>query len=105
MLEANKEARLYLALQAYRQNPKRGIRPLARDYDVAESTLRKRTNGQLPLSERRPTNTKMTKQEEEVILQRILNLDSRGFSSYIKEVKDIANLILESRSIERVRVY
>ena len=87
MSEANKEARLYLALQAYRQNPKRGIQPLARDYDIAESTLRKRTNGQLPLSERRPTNTKMTKQEEEVILQRILDLDSRGFSPYIKEVK------------------
>ena len=39
-------------------------------------------------------NTKITKQEEEVILQRILNLDSRGFSPYIKEVEDIANLIL-----------
>ena len=47
----------------------------------------------------------MTKQEEEVILQRILDLDLRGFSPYIKEVKDIANLILESRSVERVRVY
>jgi hypothetical protein len=46
----------------------------------------------------------MTKQEEEVILQRILDLDLRGFSPYIKEVEEIANLILKSRGTERVRV-
>ena len=46
----------------------------------------------------------MTEQEEEVILQRILDLDSRGFSPHIKEVEEIANLILESRGAERVGV-
>lgn len=102
MSEASKEARLLLAIKAYRENPKLGYRPIARSYRVSETTLRRRINGQLPLSERRPANTKMTELEEKVILERILDLDSRGFAPHLADVEDMANFILKSQGKERV---
>jgi len=105
MSEPNKEARLHLALQAYRENPKKGIRPLATHYRVSESTLRKRVNGVTPRSELRQAMHKLTKTEEEVILQRVLDLDARGFSPRISSIEEMANLILESRGAGRVGIH
>jgi len=53
MSESNKEARLHLVLQAYRENPKKGIRLLVTHYRVSESTLYKRVNSITPRSELR----------------------------------------------------
>ncbi len=46
---------------------------------------------------------KLTKLEEKVIVQNILDLDSRGFALRLASVEDIANFILESRRRRRVR--
>jgi hypothetical protein len=54
-------------------------------------------NGHLPLRERRPANTKLSKLEKEVIVRNILELDSRGFAPRLAGVEDMANFILESR--------
>ena len=105
MSEPNKEARLHLVLQAYRENPKKDIRPLTTHYRVSESTLRKRVNSVTPRSELRQAMHKLTKTEEEVILQRVLDLDTRGFSPRISSIKEIANLILESRGTRHVSIY
>ena len=51
MSEPNKEARLHLVLQAYRENPKKDIRLLVTHYRVSESTLCKRVNSVTPRSE------------------------------------------------------
>ena len=48
---------------------------------------------------------KLTKTNEEVILQKVLNLDTRGFSPYISSIKEIVNLILELRSIQNTLAY
>ena len=65
-------------------------------------TLNDRINGHLPLPERRPANIKITILEEEVIIQNILDLDSRGFAPRLASVEDIANYILESRGGKHV---
>jgi hypothetical protein len=44
----------------------------------------------------------MTDLEEQVILERILDLDSRGFAPQIASVEDMANFILKSQGKERV---
>ena len=44
----------------------------------------------------------MTELEEEVILQNILDMDSRGFAPRLAGVEDMANYILESRGGKRV---
>src|SRR5690349_6039570 len=56
-----------------------------------------RTNGRATISERRPASNKPTKIQEEVIIQEILNLDSRGFAPLLACVEDMANCILEVR--------
>ena len=68
MSEPNKEARLHLVLQAYRENLKKGIRLLTTHYRVSESTLCKRVNSITPHSELRQAMHKLTKTKEEVIL-------------------------------------
>lgn len=45
---------------------------------------------------------KLTELEEEVIVQYILNMDTRGFAPRLAGVEDMANYILESRGGRRV---
>jgi transposase len=102
MSNSSKEARMILAVKASYENPKLSCRAVARSFRVPESTLRSRVNGHLPLSECRPANTKMTDLEEQIILERILDLDSQGFAPQIASVEDMANFILKSQGKERV---
>jgi hypothetical protein len=45
---------------------------------------------------------KLTDLEEDTIVRYILDLDSRGFAPRLASIKDIANLLLESRGVLRV---
>ncbi len=102
MLVVIQEARIILAIEAIRISKKLSRRKAARIYKVPESLLRLRINGHLPLPERRPANLNLSKLEEEVIVQKILDLDSRGFAPRLSGVEDMANYILESRGGRRV---
>lgn len=102
MSEPSKESRLLLAGKAYSGHSKSGYMPILRSRRVSETTLRRRIKGQPPLSERRPAIPKLTELEEKVILERILDLDPRGFALRIAGVKDMANFILVSQGRERV---
>ena len=53
--------------------------------------------GRPPRDEIRPGVMKLSLLEEKVIIQHILDLDSRGFAPRLTSIKDIANLILKSR--------
>jgi len=69
---------------------------------VPYSILSNRINGRTTLRERPPPNLKLTKLEEEVIVQYILDIDERGFVPRLASVEDIANYILESRRARHV---
>ena len=103
MLVQTQEARIILAIEAIRMSKKLSRRAAAKLYNVPESSLRLRMNGHSTLYERRPAAQKLTKLEEEVILQNILDMDSRGFAPRLASVEDIANFILESRGGKCVR--
>jgi hypothetical protein len=96
------EARIVLAIEAIQTSKNLGIKTAAKLYKVPKSTLTDRINGRTPRAESRPTNTNLTPIEEEVIIQYILDLDTRGFAPRLTSVKDIANYILESRGGRRV---
>ena len=102
MSEPSKEARLQLAVQDYHQNPNQKLLPLTKSYRVTYSTLYRRVQGTLQLNEYRPVMHKLTEIEEKVILQRIIDLDARGFSPRLSGVEEMANLILQSRGGGRV---
>ena len=58
-------------------------------------------NGVTPIAERRPAVQLLTEIEEEVIVQYILDLDTRGFPPRVEEVDDMANNILSTRGTRR----
>ena len=96
MPEQSKEARILIATEALRSNPKLSVCKAAKTYDVPESTLYNRMNGATYRAEIRSKNRLLDELEEKVLLQHILDLDTRGFSSKIEGIKDIANYILVS---------
>ena len=96
------EARIILAIEAIQSSQKLSRRAAAKIYNVPEATLRHRMNGRTTMTERRPAVQKLTEIEEEVVVQYILDLDSRGFPPSIGDVAEMANHILVSRGAQRV---
>lgn len=96
------EARIVLAIEAIRISKNLGIKTAAKLYKVPKSTLTDRINGRTPRAESRPTNTNLTPIKEEVMIQYILDLDTRGFAPRLASVEDIANYMLEPRGGRRV---
>ena len=94
---STREGRISLALHAYKSQEIRSLRAAARTYDVPHSTLCTRYHGTLSRRESRPVTHKMTSTEEEVLLERILDLDARWFPPRISVVREIANIILATR--------
>ena len=97
------EARIILAIEAIRTSKKLSLRKAAEIYNIPRSTLTNRMNGQTSIRDRRPAVQKLTKLEEEVIVQYILDLDDRGFGPRLASVEDMANYLLETRGGKRVR--
>ena len=97
-----REARIILAIEAIRSSRKLSQRAAAKLYKVPLSTLSDRMAGRSYRCETIANGLKLTKLEEEVIIRKILDLDSRGFAPRLAGVEDIANFILESRGGRRV---
>jgi hypothetical protein len=99
-----KEAQLFLALQAIEQDPKLTIRRAAAHYNVPRSTLATRRHGTLSRRDSPPNLGKLTLLEEKVILERILDLDSRSCAPRISGVGEMANLLLAARGAKPVGI-
>ncbi|KFZ22953.1 hypothetical protein V502_02569 [Pseudogymnoascus sp. VKM F-4520 (FW-2644)] len=74
------EARIILAIKAIQSPKKISRRSAAKIYNVPESTLRDRMTGRPSRPEYQPKGHKLTELEEEVIVQKILDMDTRGFA-------------------------
>jgi hypothetical protein len=98
----NQEARVNLAINAIRSSKKLSRRAAAKLYNIPEATLRDRMNGRHPRVETRPNCQLLTETEEEVIVQYILDLDSRGFPPLIEDIREMADHILGTRGTKRV---
>ena len=69
------EVQIQLALQAIQQDVKLSIRRAAEIYKVSERTLRRRRDKTTSQRDCTPNSMKLTKTEEEVIVQHTLKLD------------------------------
>jgi hypothetical protein len=96
------EHRVLLAIEAIQSTPRMSIRRAAETYDVPATTIRRRMKGQTAKADRYNGCSNLTKLEKEVIVQYVLDQDSRGFSLRITDVGDIANLLLQKRGARRV---
>jgi len=96
------EAKILLAKQAINNNQFNSTRTAAETYRVHYGTLRNRCLG-TPSRRDCPANSRILSDlEEHVIIEHILDLDSRGFSPTVHHVGEMANSILASRNAEPV---
>lgn len=105
MSKQTKESRIILAIEAIRSSKNLSRRRASIIYDVPESTLRDRMNGRPSQRESTPKSRKLTNLEESVIIQYILDLDSKGFPPRLSGVEDMANRLLAERDAGRVGVH
>jgi hypothetical protein len=96
------ETQLNLALQAIRQNPKLSTRRAAKIYKVDHRRLGERLHGIPPRRDILANSRKLTNLEETVLVEYILDLDSKGFPPRLCIVEDMANQIVATRQGTRV---
>ena len=73
------ESRILLAIEAIKQRENFSIRAATKVYNVPYSTLRNRMKGRHARQDTRVKSLRLTELEENIILQYILDLDTRGF--------------------------
>ncbi|KAI7759588.1 hypothetical protein LZL87_014382 [Fusarium oxysporum] len=98
MPQSSNEARILLALQALQNDPKLSLRRAATIYQVPFETLRRRHHGIQSRSNTIPKSRRLSDLEEQIIIQFILDLDSRGFPSRLRFVEELANSLLADRN-------
>ena len=67
-------------------------------YSIPQTTLRRRRTGTTARRDCKANLKKLTKLKELVIIEYILNLDSRGFAPSLSAVRDMANKLLTKRA-------
>ena len=98
----SKEAWVILAIEAIQTSKNLSRRAAAKLYGVPESTIYDRMNGRPVAQEYQPVAQNLMEIEEEVVVQYILNLDSRGFPPSIDSMRVMADHILASRNTQRI---
>jgi hypothetical protein len=102
MPQPNQEAKIILALQAYQANPKFSLRRAAKIYDIHFDTLYHRSIGRQARCDWVPKQRRLSDLEEQIIVQYILDLDSRGFPPRLRGVEEMANRLLANRNASLV---
>ena len=99
-----KEGRIILAINSIEKHQFSSERSAVSSYDVARSTLRERRAGIKARRDCDANSKRLTKLEELVITNFILDLDSRGFPPRMNDVRDMANNLLSARSAGQVGI-
>jgi hypothetical protein len=97
-----KESRINLTLEALKKYSDLSIRKASTIYEVPEASLCHR-RARRPLRREIPTNLrKLTNLEEKVLLERVLDLDTRGFQPRLSDIREIADRLCTTRNALRV---
>ena len=99
------ESDIQLAILAINQDQIKSQRDVAKVYEVSRTTLQRRRAGILTRRDCQPNSKKLTKLEEEVIVDHIIDLDLRGFSPTYAAVRDMADRLLAARGAGQVGVH
>ncbi|KAM6509943.1 hypothetical protein FALCPG4_19040 [Fusarium falciforme] len=102
MSQFNNEANILLALKALQDDPKLSLRRAASIYQVHHWTLYRRQKGVQSRRDWIPKSRKLSDLEEQIIIQFILDLDSRGFPPRLRGVEEMANRLLADRDASPV---
>ena len=97
-MSCSKEEAIQSAIRDYLLGRFPSVRRAAGAYNVAHSTLSDRLNGALPKASTPPSNRALTLIEEEVVYQKILDLDLRGYSPTQAIIRSWASSITKART-------
>jgi hypothetical protein len=89
-----KEDRVLMAVQAIQKDPLLSISAVAKIYNASRTTISQRLRGRTSRRDISANSRKLTDSEEKVIVQYIIDLDSRAFPPRLSGVEDMANLLL-----------
>ena len=98
------EGKIALATQALSIGQFQSVRSAAAASEVCSKKLEKRLKGIRPRRDCEANSKKLTKLEESVIIEHILDLDLRGFAPKYNAVRDMANNILTERASSTVGI-
>ena len=101
-IEPSKECQIQTALQALKQDATLSLRRAAAIYNVSLATLGHRRAGRPPQADYWPKSKNLTKIEEEVVVEHILELVARGFPPRLAAVADMANSLRAERNLAPV---
>ncbi|USP82162.1 hypothetical protein yc1106_09436 [Curvularia clavata] len=93
---------MYLAISALNTKQIETERCAAKTFNISRATLHRRRAGCPTRRDCQPNSKKLTKLEEEMIVDHILNLDSRGFAPTYAAVRDMADKLLAARGAGQV---
>ena len=97
-----KESRIILALEALKKDPKLSERKAATIYEIPRSSLQHRRVGKQPRREIPANSRNLTELEEKVLLERVLDLDARGFQPQLSDIREMADRLRTIRDASRV---
>ena len=97
MASISNEYQLQLAFQTFEKDLQLNIRKATRLYNIPHSTLSIRINGISIYITTITNSRKLTTLKKEVIVRKVLDLDSQRFPPRIHDIEDIANRLLATR--------
>ena len=98
-LQPSRERQIQLALQALKQDANLSLQRAAAIFNVVPLILGWQRDGQTSKADCRSKLINLTKLEEEVVVEYILDLDSRGFPPRLADVADMANSLRAERNL------
>jgi hypothetical protein len=105
MLHKNDEGQMQLALQALENDPKLSLRAIARIFSMDPMKLSRHRRGQQSQRDIPTNSRKLTDLKESIIVQYILDLDTKGFPPHLFVVEDIADRLFAKHDKGRVGIY
>ncbi|EFQ90857.1 hypothetical protein PTT_12453 [Pyrenophora teres f. teres 0-1] len=101
-IEPSNERQIQTALRALEEDATLSLRRAAAIYNVSRTTLSYRRAGRPSQADCWPKSMNLTKTEEGVVVEHILELITRGFPPRLAAVADIANSLRAERNLGQV---
>ena len=100
----SQKAKIQLAIQAFDLGQIHSEWQATALYDVPQSSLNNWHTGHVSKRKIRPKSAKLTTNEEQVVIDHILDLDSQGFPPWYVAVWDMADKLLGTRDQSKMGI-